>query len=149
MAGDITMVSWGQAMAEKRWVYIGAKGGKKPTPSEKDTITAACDDLIDNFFIPKFLPEIRPDTRYNYLVAIFGKWHGNTYRFITKYKSDGPNSIKPEFDAPFTRLEYTGKDSFDLSYMRHTGQWVRLFERLSLAEAVKTIKEMIHFHPTC
>ncbi len=134
-------------MPKKQWVYVGAKAGNKPSPTEKEAITVACEKLISGFLIPKFLPEIRP-TQFNYGVAIFGKWHGNMYRFITRYRSDHPNSIALEFDAPFTRLEYVNKDCFDLSYMRHTGQWYRLFERLSLTDALETIEKMEHFHPS-
>lgn len=142
-------------MSKKRWAYTGAKARKAKArtsngipPSEKQAITTACESLINNFFIPKFLPEIRP-TEYNYGIAIYGKWHGNSYRFITRYHSDSSNSITPEFDAPFTRLEYVSKDCFDLSYMRHTGQWHRLFEHQSLAEALGSIEAMIYFHPMC
>ena len=142
-------------MSEKRWTYTGAKARKakartsKGIPaSEKEAITIACESLIANFFIQKFLPEIRP-TEFNYGIAIYGKWLGDSYRFITRYHSDGPNSITPEFEAPFTRLQYVRKNCFDLSYMRHTGQWHRLFERLSLAEALESIETMIHFHPSC
>lgn len=135
-------------MAKGGWVYVGAKNGNKPSPNEKAKITAACENLINTFFIPRFLPEIRP-TQYNYPVAIFGKWHRNAYRFITKYRSDHPDTTEPEFDAPFTRLEFVNIDCFDLSYMRHTGEWVHMFQRLSLTEAFDTIKEMEHFHPSC
>ena len=55
---------------------------------------------------PRFLPEIRP-TRFNYPVAILGKWHGNKYRFLTRYRSDDPRSYAPEFEAPFARVEDT------------------------------------------
>ena len=135
-------------MAGKQWVYAGARAGNKPSPSEKQVITAACETLINTFFIPKFLPEISP-TEFNYPIAIYGKWHGNLYRFIIRYRSDRADAIKPEFDAPFTRLEYVNIECFDLSYMRHTGEWHRLFERLSLSEAMENIRTMIHFHPYC
>ena len=136
-------------MVAKQWVYTGARaGGKGPSPSEKQEITAACENLINTFFIPRFLPEIQP-TEFNYPIAIYDKWHGKMYRFITRYRSDRADAISPEFDAPFTRIEFVSKNHFDLSYMRHTDQWHRLFERLTLDEAVTTIKEMIHFHPCC
>jgi predicted transposase YbfD/YdcC len=35
------------------------------------------------------------------LVAIDGKWHGNKYRFITRYRSDDPRS----YDAMGTQRE--------------------------------------------
>jgi hypothetical protein len=38
---------------------------------------------------PRFVPEMRP-TAFNFLVAIVGKWRGNKYRFITRYRSDDP-----------------------------------------------------------
>jgi hypothetical protein len=63
--------------------------------------------------MPRFLPEIRP-TEFNYPIAIYGKWHGNKYRFITRFRSNHPNSIRPEFEAPFARLDYVGRDRFGL-----------------------------------
>jgi hypothetical protein len=96
--------------------------------------------------VPRFLPEIRP-TQFNYPIAIYGKWHGNKYRFMTRYRSDDPASIEPEFEAPFARLEYAGRDRFDLSYHRHTGEWFRLYEALSLAEALDLVAQGGHFQP--
>ena len=61
---------------------------------EKRVITAECEKLIASVLIPRFLPEIRP-TEFNYPIAIYGKWHGNKYRFITRFRSDHPNSIDP------------------------------------------------------
>ena len=90
--------------------------------------------------------EVRP-TQFNYPVAIYGKWHGNKYRFITRYRSDDPRSYEPEFDAPFARLEYVSRDCFDLSWHRHTGEWFCLFERQSLAEALHRIESEPHFEP--
>ena len=85
-------------------------------------IGVACERFIAEVLTPRFLPEIRP-TEFNYPIAIYGKWHGNKYRFITRYRSDDPRSYAPEFDAPFARLEYVNRDHFDLSWHRHTGEW--------------------------
>jgi len=68
-------------------------------PAEKAAITAACERLIAEVLRPRFLPEVRPST-FNYPVAIDGKWHGNKYRFFTRYRSDDPTSLAAEFDAP-------------------------------------------------
>jgi hypothetical protein len=73
-------------------------------------ITAACQRLIAAVLLPKYLPQITP-TEFNYPVAIYGKWHGNKYRFITRYRSDQPVSFTPEFEAPFARLEYLSPDT--------------------------------------
>ncbi|MGH7042407.1 MAG: hypothetical protein ACREFY_09765, partial [Acetobacteraceae bacterium] len=84
-------------MARRAWVYVGGRTGNKPSPTEKSAITAACETFIATVLRPRFLPDIRP-TKFNYPIAIHGKWHGNKYRFITRYRSDSPNSYVPEFD---------------------------------------------------
>lgn len=133
-------------MARGNWVYVGGRAGNKPAQAEKAAITAACEKFIAEVLRPQFLPEIRP-TEFNYPVAINGKWHGNKYRFVTRYRSDDPRSSAPEFDAPFARLEYVSRDCFDLSWHRHTGEWLCMFERQSLAEALHLIESVPHFQP--
>jgi hypothetical protein len=133
-------------VARAGWVYVGGRSGNKPSPGEKATITAACDKFIADVLKPRFLPEIRPSV-YNYPIAIYGKWHGNKYRFITRYRSDDPRSPEPEFEAAFARLEYLRRDLFDLSWHRHTGEWFCVFERLSLKEALDLIGSDSHFEP--
>jgi len=134
-------------MAKRAWVYVGKRAGNKPLPSEKSAITTACEAYIADVLKPRFLPEIRPSERFNYAVDIYGKWLGNKYRFITRYRSDGPTAIRPEFDAPFARIDYVSRDCFNLSYHRHTGEWLCLFERLSLAEVFEAMGSMPHFTP--
>ncbi len=134
-------------MARRSWVYVGGRAGNKPPPTEKAAITAACETFIADVLKPRFLPEIRPSDRFNYPVAISGKWLGNKYRFITRYRSDDPRSYQPEFDAPFARLDYVSRDCFDLYWHRHTGQWLCMFERLSLKEALHSIESIPNFAP--
>jgi hypothetical protein len=129
------------------WVYVGGRAGNKPSSSQKTIITAACEAFITSMLMPRFLPTIQPGTDYNYPVAIYGKWHGNKYRFITRYRSDDPHSRAPEFDAPFARIDYVDRDCFDLCWHRHTGEWFRMFQRLTLAEALHMIESMPHFSP--
>ncbi|HVC59145.1 MAG TPA: hypothetical protein VND19_02130 [Acetobacteraceae bacterium] len=134
-------------MARGGWVYVGGRAGNKPSPGEKSVITTACETFIADVLTPRFLPEICPSTEFNFPVAIYGKWLGNKYRFITRYRSDGPGADEPEFDAPFARLEYVSRDRFDLSYHRHTGEWLCLFERLTLTEALHMIESIPNFAP--
>jgi hypothetical protein len=133
-------------LARGGWVDVGVRAGNKPPQAEKVAIIAACEKFIVDVLRPRFLPEIRP-TAFNYPVAIDGKWRGNKYRFITRYRSDDPRSSAPGFEAPFARLEYVSRDCFDLSWHRHTGEWFCLFERLSLAEALHRIGSEPHFAP--
>ena len=38
-------------------------------------------------------------------------------------------------------MEYVIDGKFALSFMRHTGQWVRLYEALSVDECLKAIQD--------
>lgn len=134
-------------MASGTWMYVGGRAGSKPPPAEKAAITAACERLIAEVLQPRFLPEVRPSARFNYPVAIQGKWHGNKYRFFTRFRSDDPASLAAEFDAPFARLDYVSQDCFDVLWHRHTGEWHRVAERLSLTEALHRIASEPYFQP--
>ena len=85
------------------------------TLTEKQTIIAACERFIIEVLKPRFLPEIRP-TEWNYPVDILGRWHGNRYRFIQRYRSDRPDAIQPEFDASFTRLDWITPRLFNVAW---------------------------------
>jgi len=134
-------------MARRAWVYVGGRAGNKPPAAEKAAISAACERLIAEVLRPRFLSEVRPSAMFNYPVAIAGKWHGNKYRFFTRYRSDDPASLEAEFDAPFARLDYVSRDCFDLLWHRHTGEWHRVFERLALTEALQLIASEPYFQP--
>jgi hypothetical protein len=133
-------------MTRAQWVYVGGRAGRKPTPTEKRSITAACERFVAEVLKPRFLPEVRP-TPFNYPIDIYGKWHGNKYRFIERFRSDQADAIGSEFEAPFARLEYIGRDRFDLSYHRHTGEWLCLYQSIALAKALELIERDGHFHP--
>jgi len=123
----------------KRW----AAG---PPTAEKAPVTAACQRFIDGVLKPRFLPAIRP-TQFNYPVDILGAWYGNRYRFMQRYRSGFPENLGEEFDAPFTRLDWVGRDRFDIQWHRHTGAWLCLYRGLSLGEALKTIETDGLLHP--
>jgi hypothetical protein len=83
---------------------------------------------------------------------IFGKWRGSNYSFITRYRSGFPENRGEEFDAPFTRLdhaeEHLAEVRFDVMWRRHTGQWWRLYDAVSLEEALRSIETDICLQPT-
>jgi len=134
------------AVSRGGWVYVGGRAGNKPPLAEKAAVTTACEKFIAGVLRPRFLPEIRA-TEFNYPVAIHGKWHGNKYRFLTRYRSGDGGASLAEFDAPFARLEYVSRGRFDLSWHRHTGEWICLFQHLSLAEALHRIESEPYFVP--
>jgi hypothetical protein len=153
LARDLGNVDQGQGrpregaiMGRGQWVWAPQRSQPKPPESEKTAITAACERFIADVLKPRYLPRIEP-TSFNYPVDIYGKWHGNKYRLIQRFRSDRPDAIVPEFDAPFARLEYVGRDRFDLSYYRHTGEWYCLYQSVPLAEALKLIENDGHLHP--
>jgi hypothetical protein len=133
-------------MSRGQWVRVRSKAGQKLSEPEKVAITATCERFLAEVLRPRFLPEIRP-TSFNYPVAILGKWHGNKYRFLQRFRSDAPEALEPEFEAPFARLEYVGRDSFDVSWHRHTGEWFCLYRSVSLIEALRLIESDGHLHP--
>ncbi len=125
---------------------IAKRGAGGISELEKAHVTAACQRFIDAVLKPRFLPAIRP-TDFNYPVDIGGKWLGNRYRFIQRYRSGFPETLGEEFDAPFTRLDWVSRDRFDIQWHRHTGAWFRLYRGRSLAEALKIIETDGHLHP--
>lgn len=124
------------------------RAGNKPSETERAAITAACGKLIAEMLLPRFLPVIRP-TDFNYPVNIAGRWHGNGYRFVTRYRSGYPENRGDEFDAPFARLEYVAADCFDISWFRHTATWFRLHRNVSLAQAIRLIGAGGVLSPPC
>jgi hypothetical protein len=102
---------------------VGNRSGRRPGDSERRVVTAACERLIAEVLKPRFLPEIRPHARFNYPVDIYGKWHGHRYRFVQRFRYADADSVPPEFEAGFARLDWVAADRFDLLFHRHTGQW--------------------------
>ena len=114
--------------------------------TEKTAVATACQYLIEDFYMPSFLPIIRP-TEFNYPIDILGKWHGTKHRFIQRYRSGFPENLGEEFDATFVRLDWISRDRFDIQWHRHTGEWFCLHRGLSLAKAVETLKSDRLLHP--
>jgi len=130
------------------WVYSPPKAPKPKVPDvTKQDVTAKANALVETLFKPKFIKAPSLDERFNYIVDIFTKWFRNYLYFCATYHCPGPNAISPSFEARFTRLEYSGPDQFNLSFMRYTGQWVELYRDLSLDECLKAIREEVFFWP--
>ncbi len=92
---------------------------------------------------PRFLPIVRP-TEFNYPIALFGRWRGNKFSFVTRYRSGHPDNAGEEFDAPFTRLDHAEQVltdvCFDVMWRRHTGQWWRVHAAVPLLQALHAIE---------
>lgn len=117
-----------------------------PDEAEKRVIVAGCEAFIRDVLKPRFLPEIKP-TEWNYVVDIRGAWAAGRYRFMQRYRSGFEENRGEEFDAPFARIDRMARDRFDIHWMRHTGQWWRLYTGVTFAEALRTLETDGILHP--
>jgi len=125
---------------------------KALTKEEKAAIAETCERFIAERLKPRFLPEIRP-TEFNYPVDILGKWRGDKYSFIVRYRSGFADNLGNEFDAPFTRLDHVEETiteaRFDVMWRRHTGQWWPwpAGREVTLEEALRQIETELLLQP--
>lgn len=134
--------------SKKMWAYSPAKPPKPKVPeTEKQLISQKCHELIETELKPKYIKSPPTDNDWNYLVDIFGKWYHNYFYFCSTYNCPSPNAISPSFEDKFARLEYVGKDSFNIAYMRHTGKWWEIFQGLTLEQCLEEMKNNIILHP--
>jgi hypothetical protein len=103
--------------------------------------------LIESVLKPKHLQPPPKGSQLNYIEDITTKWLGSKCYFVSIYRSDNPRAISPTFESKFARMEYVGNGKFALSFMRHTGKWVRLYERMSVDECMKAIRDDPWFMP--
>ena len=113
----------------------------------KQEVDQKAGDLIENVLKPKHVQPPPKGHQLNYLVDITTKWLGSKCYFISVYRSPGPHAVSPTFETKFARMEYVGDGQFALSFMRHTGQWVRLYDGLSVDECLAAIRDDPWFEP--
>ncbi len=123
-------------------VHSASKNLKaKLSEPEKKEIEAYFNPLIEDFKI-KYISK-NPNKQYNYLVDIYSKWYHNYFYLCEKFAPGDHNHLNHGFEVKFVRLKYAGKNQFDFSYYRHTGQWELVTDALTLEEC----KEMIVSNP--
>ncbi len=122
------------------WVWVRVK---VLPAAEKLAIAARCEQFIGEILKPRFLPEIHP-TKFNYPVDILGKWRGDKYSFIVRFRSGFNQNAGEEFDSAFARLDHMQEclteTRFDVMWHRHTGQWWRLHSSVTLEDALRLIE---------
>jgi hypothetical protein len=136
------------AKKQKRWIYSPRKPVPPRIPEEiQEEVTKKANELIETFLKPKYLQPPPENPQFNYIIDIYGQWYRSYFYFCSRYCCPGPNALSPTFEARFTRLQYAGNGSFNLAYMRYTGQWWEVYRGLSLDECLARIREEPLFHP--
>ena len=140
----------GNTMAKQRnpWDIHPQEKPKTPlSASLKAEVQAKAADLIENVLKPKHVVTPPEDGRFNYIIDIGAKWYRNYFYFVSTYACPGPNALSPTFESKFAKMEYLGNARFALYFMRHTGEWVGLYDALSVDESLKAIQDDPWFVP--
>lgn len=134
---------------QKVWSFRPPRSPKPEVPEKvKKEVETKAKECVESFLKPKYIksrPEDKPLSIFT--LDIYTKWYRNYFFFCEKYGSHGPNVIAAFSETKFARLEYAGNGLFDLSYMRHTGQWLEIYTGLSVDECLAAVKDDPHFLP--
>ncbi len=124
-----------------------AKKRASITASIKTEVEAKAKDLIENVLKSKHVLPPNKVEQFNYITDIGTKWLRNYFYFISTYACPVPNALSPTFESQFARMEYIGDGTFALYFMRHTGEWVGIYDALSVDECMKAIQDDAWFVP--
>ena len=132
-------------MAKKKSLTWLPRPSKPTKASIPETLKAQVDtkakELVETVLKPKFIQPPPKKPRFNYVIDVAAKWHGSSLYFVSTYACPGPTAISPTFESKFARMEFVGGSKFSLSFMRHTGKWVQLFDGLTVDECVTAIRD--------
>src|SRR5258708_6034969 len=131
-------------MAKKRKTWTWSPGPQPRPPA--DTATKAQTEAKARKFVEEVLKprDVEPppkDAHFNYVTDIILRWHGSSLFFLQVYTCPGPNALSPTSGARLARRRPAGRGRFDLAFMRHTGQWVELYQGLTVEKCLETIRD--------
>jgi hypothetical protein len=129
------------------WKIRPAKKSASVSAPIKAEVEAKARDLIENVLKPKYVQPPPAGEQFNYIIDIGAKWYRNYFYFFAIYASPGPNALSPTFEAKFARMEPLGGGKFALYFMRHTGEWVGMYDSLSTNECMEAIQDDPWFVP--
>jgi len=135
------------AKQRKAWMIRPAKKPKSIPDSLKKEVEAKAKDLIENVLKPKHVKPPQENERFNYIIDIGTKWYRSYFYFFSTYACPGPNALSPTFESKFARMEYLGDGKFAIYFMRHTGEWVGIYDALAVDECMKAIQDDAWFVP--
>jgi len=124
----------------KQWVY-SPKSLPKPTVTEeiKRVVQEQCDTFIATELKPRHIQPPPDEPQFNYIVDLYSLWYRNYFYFCAKYRCPSPTCLSEFFEIRYTRLEYVAKDTYTMSYMRHTEKWQEVYSDLSLDECLSIV----------
>ena len=132
----------------KAWTFSPGKKPKTALPGTlKNEVNTKARELIETVLKPKHVQPPPTGHQLNYITDITTKWLGSKCYFISIYRTAGPRALSPSFETKFARMEYVGDGNFALSFQRHTGPWVRLYEAISVDECLTAIRDDPWFQP--
>ena len=134
-------------MAKQGQYWVFGNPRRPLSGTVKDEVDTKAGELIEGVLKPKHAKPPPTGHQLNYITNITTKWLGSKCYFISIYRSPGPQAISPTFETKFARMEYVGNAKFALSFMRHTGQWVELYDALTVGECLKAIQDDPWFQP--
>ncbi len=80
-------------------------------------------------------------------IALHTKWWRHYLYFCATYFTPHPEAVPPTREVRFARLEYRDNKRFNLAYMRHTGEWVVVYENRSLTGCLRALRDEEIFQP--
>lgn len=137
-------------MAKRRrvWMYCPPKPPKPKVPDAvKAEVSTKAQQLIDEDLKPKHIAPPPKKPEFNYPTDLFTKWFQSYFYFCATYACPHPDAISPTFEVRFARMGYEGEGKFNLSYMRHTGQWWQIYSGRTVDECLALIRDEPHFLP--
>ena len=112
----------------------------------KEKLESKAKNIMDELK-KEYIKEKNPNNDYNYVVDIYCKWIGKRFYFCSRYNCPSRRAISPSFESKFARIECIGDNRFQLFFMRHTGQWIKLYHDISLEKTFEAIRKNPWFRP--
>jgi hypothetical protein len=124
-----------------------AGAGRQLQEHLRHEIARRAEDLLVRKFRPllEWEAEAR-EHQFNYPVAVFTEWRGQSFHFCVKYRTPSGRP-EDEFVVRTTRLQHAGRGRFNLAYFRHTNRWQPVYFGLTVAECFEVIEAEELFWP--
>jgi len=128
-------------MTNKSWATSVKQQKPKVPDSIKQSLKEKAQKLIEGTLKPRYIQSPPTEHDFNYIADIYSKWYRNYFYFCATYNSPSPNAVSPSFESKFARMEYVGDEKYNLSFMRHNGQWVEVYYDLPINKSLELIVE--------